>query len=48
MTTRLDELDKIEWWDVARRLCPAITWEQFELQWIEFQRWKAARTETMQ
>jgi len=40
--TRLDELDRLEWWDVARRLNPHITWEQFLRQWDEFQRLKAA------
>ena len=34
--TRLDEYDQIEWWDVARRLHPAMTWEEFERDWDEF------------
>jgi hypothetical protein len=34
--TRLDELDRLEWWDVARRVNPRITW-------AEFLRLKAAR-----
>jgi hypothetical protein len=36
--TRLDEYDQIEWWDVARRLHPAMTWEQFQADWDEFVR----------
>lgn len=34
--TRLDEFDMAEWWDVARRLNPRMTWEQFEQDWQEF------------
>ena len=41
--TRLDELDRLEWWDVARRVNPGITWAEFLHQWAEFQRLKAAR-----
>jgi hypothetical protein len=41
--TRLDELDLLEWWDVARRVNPRITWAEFLHQWHEFQRLKAAR-----
>ena len=36
--TRLDEYDQLEWWDVARRLHPAMTWEEFERDWDEFVR----------
>jgi hypothetical protein len=39
----LDELDRLEWWDVARRVNPRITWAEFLHQWAEFQRLKAAR-----
>lgn len=41
--TRLDEFDRLEWWDVARRINPRITWAEFLHQWDEFQRLKAAR-----
>lgn len=27
---------KEEWWDVARRVKPSITWEEFEEMWNEF------------
>ena len=40
--TRLDEYDQIEWWDVARRLHPTMTWEQFQRDWEEFQCLKGA------
>ena len=40
---RLDEFDHLEWWDVARRIDPAMTWERFERDWDEFVRLKAAR-----
>jgi len=30
--TRLDEFDQAEWWDVARRLHPDMSWEQFEAE----------------
>jgi hypothetical protein len=39
---RLDEFDRLEWWDVARRVNPRITWAEFLRQWEEFQRLKAA------
>ena len=39
----LHELDRLEWWDVARRINPRITWAEFLHQWHEFQRLKAAR-----
>ena len=35
--TRLDEYDQLEWWDVARRLHPTMTWEQFQRDWEAFQ-----------
>jgi len=35
------ELDKLEWWKVARRIHPSLTWEQFDTQWAAFQEWKA-------
>jgi hypothetical protein len=43
MTTRLDEYDQLEWWDVARQVNPRMTWEQFEADWAEFTRVKARR-----
>jgi len=42
--TRLNEYDQLEWWDVARRLHPAMTWEEFQRDWDEFQRMKNERT----
>lgn len=36
MTQRLDEFDMVEWWDVARRINPRMTWEQFERDWQAF------------
>ena len=44
MTERLNELDREEFWDVARRLNPDICWEEFERDWKEFQALKAERT----
>lgn len=41
--TRLDELDRIEWWDVCRKVRPDLTEDEFEAQWAEFQRAKARR-----
>lgn len=38
--SRLDMFDKIEWRDVARRLRPDWTDEQFEIAWEEFCEWK--------
>jgi len=40
--TRLDEYDQLEWWDVARRLHPTMTWEEFARDWEEFQCLKGA------
>lgn len=40
---RLDEFDKIEWWDVARRLKPELTWDEYEAMWAENQARKAER-----
>lgn len=34
--TRLDELDKIEWFDVAHALRPDLTDEELEAMWDEF------------
>ena len=39
--TRLDEFDRLEWWDVARKLRPDWTEEDFDAAWDEFQRLKA-------
>ena len=36
MTTRLNEFDKDEWRDVARRLRPDWSGEQFDRAWNEF------------
>jgi hypothetical protein len=32
----LHEFDQIEWWGVARRINPSLTWEEFCQQWQEF------------
>lgn len=37
---RMDELDKIEWFDVARKLKPGLTEEEYERLWADFQRAK--------
>lgn len=39
----LNELDKEEWWDVARRVRPDITREEYDRMWEEFQVEKEAR-----
>ena len=36
--TRLDRLDKEEFWDVARIACPDLTREKFEDLWLEVAR----------
>lgn len=41
---RLNELTKDEFWDVARRLRPDLTREQFDADWEEFQAAKAKRS----
>lgn len=33
---RLDEFDKVEWFDVARKFRPELTWEEFEAMWRDF------------
>ena len=40
---RLDEFDQLEWWDVARKIDPEMTWERFERDWDEFVRMKVVR-----
>ncbi len=35
--------DKVEWWDMCRRVKPHLTWEEYEELWdefLEFKRWK--------
>jgi len=39
----MSDLDKEEMWDVARKINPKITREQFEADWAEFVRLKAAK-----
>ena len=41
------EFDKDEWFDVARKFKPELTREEFEAEWEEFQRQKAARMESL-
>jgi hypothetical protein len=38
--TRLNELDRLEMWDVCRRMRPDWTGEKFEEHWKEFCRLK--------
>lgn len=33
---RLYEFDKEEWWDVARKVRPTLTREEYVRQWAEF------------
>jgi hypothetical protein len=40
---RMNELDRDEFWDVARKLNPQISREDFDQLWDQFQRDKAAR-----
>jgi hypothetical protein len=40
-SARLDELDEIEFYDVARVFKPEITREEFHDMWVEFQAEKA-------
>jgi hypothetical protein len=40
---RLDEFDKEEWWDVARRVRPDLTREEYEAMWTEFAELKRRR-----
>lgn len=41
--SRLDELNREEWWEVAKRIDPNMTREQFDADWEEFCRMKKAR-----
>jgi len=43
---RLDELDKIEMWDLARVLRPGITEEEFNQMWSDFQQKKREHERT--
>lgn len=40
---RLNELDKVEWFDVARQFIPDLTQEKFDDMWDEFQELKRKR-----
>lgn len=40
---KLHEFDKEEWWDVARKVRPDLTREEYERQWAEFVAKKARR-----
>lgn len=42
-SARLNECTKLEWWDVCRKLKPALTWPEYERLWAEFQRDKRQR-----
>ncbi len=37
---RLNEFDKSEWWDVARRLRPELIEAEYDAMWEDFQRMK--------
>jgi hypothetical protein len=39
----MDERDHDEWLEVARRLIPDLTDEEYEAQWLEFQEAKRKR-----
>lgn len=39
----VNELDKTEWFDVARYLKPEMTWEEFTVLWDDFQEMKRKR-----
>lgn len=41
--TRLDEFTKLEWWDVARRIRPDMTAEEYDRIWDEFVALKARK-----
>lgn len=43
MTTRLDEFDFDEWFDVGRKLKPQLTHAEFQKMWDEFHAEKEAR-----
>lgn len=43
MGAKLNELDKIEWRDVVRRVRPDWSDEQFEIAWAAFQQEKRAK-----
>jgi hypothetical protein len=43
----LDSFNKDEWWDIYRQFNPTATTEQFDADWAEFQRAKAARAERL-
>jgi hypothetical protein len=36
VTVRLDEYDKVEWFDVCRRLQPGLTWDEYEDIWRDY------------
>lgn len=44
---RLDEFDKVEWFDVARRLKPGLTDDEYEEMWNEFLRVKNAHQQRL-
>lgn len=40
---RINEFDREEWWDVARRVRPDLAREDYDRMWDEFQQEKAER-----
>lgn len=40
---KLDEFDKVEWFDVAKQFLPELTQEKFNVVWDEFQELKRKR-----
>jgi len=40
---KLHEFDKVEWFDVCKRMKPGLTWEEYEPIWDAFQADKEAR-----
>lgn len=40
---RLDEFDKVEWFDICRKLKPDLAWDDYCAVWDEMQAHKAER-----
>lgn len=38
--TRLDEYDKVEWYDVMRKVKPELTWDEYCVVWNDFVQFK--------
>ena len=42
--TRMDEFDKIEWFDVVRKLKPGLTQEEYDQMWDDYLKAKSEHT----